>query len=213
MRLDPEDHHYIVLSYLHAWLESKALAVAHGELLDFGSGGQPYRALFETKVTRYIAADVQPTANLPLDIVLTPGKPVPMADASIDTVLSSQTLEHVPEPSFYLRECYRVLKPGGALILTAPMQWRHHEVPYDYYRFTRYGLEHLLRQAGFTTIDITPCGGVVALLGQIALSALSERGKPAPFIRRLVNRCALWLDRRFYDEHDTVNWMCTAQKS
>jgi len=212
MTLDERDHHYIVLTFLHDWMAGRALPAAHGALLDYGAGGQPYRALFETKVTRYVAADVAPTPGRALDVVLTPGQPVPLNDATFETVLSSQTLEHVPSPEFYLRECHRLLKPGGVLILTAPMQWRHHETPHDYYRFTRYGLRHLLESTGFAIEEITPCGGVFALLGQILLNTLSERGLRWPLSFKLINRVSLWLDRRYPDGEDTINWMCLSRK-
>jgi SAM-dependent methyltransferase len=182
-----------------------------GILLDFGAGGQPYRGLFEPAVKKYIAADVTPTPGLVLDVTLVPGQPVPMEAGSVDTILSSQTLEHVPDPAFYLRECRRLLRPGGVLILTAPMQWRHHEQPYDYFRFTRYGLSHLVTQAGFTIENLEGTGGVWALIGQILNSALVERGIRRPIVFRLVNRTALWLDRRYPDSDDTINWMCLAR--
>jgi SAM-dependent methyltransferase len=211
MKLDEHDFHYIVLSFLYRWMERVALAAATGTLFDFGAGGQPYRALFESKVLRYIAADVNPTPGLPLDIKLIPGQAVPLETGSVDTVLSSQTLEHVPDPALYLRECRRLLRLGGVLILTAPMQWRHHEQPYDYYRFTRYGLEHLVTQAGFVIENIEGTGGVWALIGQILNSALVERGVRRPRVFRLINRLALWLDRRYPDGDDTINWMCLAR--
>ena len=52
------------------------------------------------------------------------------------------------------------------LILTVPMQWRLHEIPYDYWRFTRYGVSELVTRNGLNLISIKPCGGVFALLGQ-----------------------------------------------
>ncbi len=212
MALNDKDHHYIVLSYLHQWLVERALPFAAGTMLDYGSGGQPYRALFETRVGKYLAADIQNTIGRTVDVVLEPGKPVPLPDACVDTVLSSQTLEHVPDPFFYMQECFRLLRPGGGLILTAPMQWRHHEVPYDYYRFTRFGIESLMVRAGFEVKDISPTGGVFALIGQILLNTISERGIISPFWFRLINRIAMWLDQKYPDGEDTINWMCLARK-
>jgi SAM-dependent methyltransferase len=212
MELSDADHHYLVLRHLHAWLIAKALPAASGVLLDYGSGGQPYRTLFETKVKSYLAADVQPTAGRVVDFMLHPGQAVPMPDCSLDTVLSSQTLEHVADPAFYLHECARLLRSGGVLILTAPMQWRHHEEPYDYYRFTRYGLEHLIKSAGFVLQDITPTGGAFSLIGQILLNIITERGVVRPGLFRFINRATLWLEKRYPDTGDTINWMCLARK-
>jgi len=46
------------------------------------------------------------------------------------------------------------LRSGGLLLLTVPFQWHVHEAPYDFYRYTRYGLMHLLRKAGFVDVEV-----------------------------------------------------------
>lgn len=212
MHLDPSSHHYIVLSHLYDWLKNVALNEAKGVLLDYGCGGQPYRQLFSSRVTRYIGADVAQSRNTKVDIDLVPGHSVALPDQSVDTVLSTQVLEHVPDFNFYLSDCWRLLKPHGVLILTVPMQWRHHEVPYDFWRFTRHGITHALSHHGFTIKDLTPCGGVYALIGQIWLSHLNERGYNRARVYKWVSRLALWLDRKNPDLDDTLNWMCIAQK-
>jgi hypothetical protein len=58
-----------------------------------------------------------------------------------------------------LAECRRILKPGSAFYIEVPFQWHVHEAPFDYYRFTRYGLERLLKDAGFEEIEISSNGG------------------------------------------------------
>lgn len=213
MNVRSDDHNYIVLSLLYAWMEKQALPAAKGVMLDFGCGGQPYRAFFESKITKYIGADVAAAENVAPDIEILPNHPLPLHDESIDTILSTQTLEHVPDVHFYLTECHRLLKPNGVLILSAPMQWRHHEVPYDFLRFTRYGLIEYLSQNGFGIKNITPCGGVYALIGQIFLNHLVERGIHNKLAFRLINRTSLWLDNKFSDTDDTINWMCIAIKT
>ena len=206
------DQHFIVLSLLHRWLEDVALPHASGVMLDFGCGGQPYKALFSSRVTRYIGADVTATKDIHLDIEIAPDEPVPLADASVDTILSTQTLEHVYDFQLYARECHRLLKPGGILILTVPMQWRIHEVPYDYWRFTHYGVSELMTRNDLAVISITPCGGVCALVGQIVNSHLALHRRGNKLIYRFINRLALWLDRRFPDADETLLWMCVIQK-
>ena len=84
MRLASDSHHYIVLSYLHAWLEEQALSQAKGILLDYGCGGQPYRALFEPKITKYIGADVAAAAGTKIDIRVEPDQPLPLSSESVD---------------------------------------------------------------------------------------------------------------------------------
>ncbi|MBT9173975.1 MAG: putative S-adenosylmethionine-dependent methyltransferase [Syntrophomonadaceae bacterium] len=210
--VDSSDQHFIVLSLLHKWLEDLALPHASGVMLDFGCGGQPYKTLFGSRVARYIGADVAASKDVHLDIEMAPGEPVPLADASVDTILSTQTLEHVYDFQFYMRECHRLLKPGGILILTVPMQWRVHEAPCDYWRFTRYGVAELMARNDLAVINITPCGGVCALVGQIVNSHLAVHRRGSKLIYRFINRLALALDRRFPDADETLLWMCLSQK-
>ena len=212
MSLSLDSHHYIVLSYLYDWLEKTAVHVARGIMLDYGCGGQPYRELFSSKIERYIGADVAAAANTEPDLTFLPGERLALPDSSIDTILSTQVLEHVPDHDLYLAECKRLLKPGGKLIITVPMQWRHHEVPFDYFRFTRFGITHCLVKHGFDIEDLRPCGGVYALTAQILVSHLAERGTGRKWIFRLINQSALWLDRKYRDDDDTLVWMCIATR-
>jgi SAM-dependent methyltransferase len=205
------DHpHYISLSLIGNWLQDVAFNEAHGIMLDYGCGGQPYKSFFMPKLSRYIGADVAAAEGIGLDIEIELEQALPLDTASIDTLLSTQTLEHLADIEFYLGECARLVRPDGVLILTAPMQWRHHEVPYDYWRFTKYGLINLLERHGFSIKSISPCGGVYALIGQIFLSHLHERGMRKKWLNKIINRLALYLDNHTPDTDDTLNWMCIA---
>jgi hypothetical protein len=93
------------------------------------------------------------------------------------------------------------------------MQWRHHEDPYDYHRFTRYGLEHHLQRHGFIIKDLRPCGGAFALIGQVWLNFLFRRRTRSRCLVAIINRVFLWLDHRYPDEGETINWMCLAEKT
>ena len=84
---------------------------------------------------------------------------LPIKEGIFDTVVCTQVLEHVREPKEVLCELCRVLKTGGKLYLSAPQGWGVHQAPHDYFRFTCYGLRHLLEKAGFMVLSITPsCG-------------------------------------------------------
>ncbi|MHB8895057.1 MAG: glycosyltransferase [Candidatus Geothermincolia bacterium] len=75
------------------------------------------------------------------------------APSSIGTVVSLETLEHVRHPWIAIQEAYRILEPGGTLILSVPFRHHIHDYPDDYWRMTASGLEILMRQAGFEEID------------------------------------------------------------
>lgn len=114
-------------------------------LLDYGCGGSPYRSLF--KNSQYVRADFTPCEGL--DFLLPEDSSVPEGASSFDMVLSTQVLEHVPDPTHYVAECFRVLKPGGSLLLTTHGIFEDHGCPYDYHRWTADGLRLLLERAGF----------------------------------------------------------------
>ena len=117
-----------------------------GKVLDYGCADMPYRNLLPRNC-EYLGADLpgNPHANIEIgdDGILG------VADASIDLVLSSQVLEHVEDPRRYLDECWRVLKPGGALILSTHGLMTYHRDPVDYWRWTGDGLKKTVTAHGF----------------------------------------------------------------
>jgi SAM-dependent methyltransferase len=66
-----------------------------------------------------------------------------------DFIIFTQVLEHLPEPGKVLAELYRVLKPCGKIFCTAPLYFPEHEIPYDFFRYTQYGLRYLFENEGY----------------------------------------------------------------
>src|ERR1051325_897894 len=100
----------------------------NGRLLDVGCGHQPYRQVvlsLPSRATTYIGLDFAENRYQPPDVAWD-GVRIPLGDASIDSVLLTEVLEHCPEPETVLREIYRVLKPGGFMFLTVPFIWPIH---------------------------------------------------------------------------------------
>lgn len=144
-----------------------AAGVTAGErVLDAGAGEGPYRARFAH--ARYLALDDRRGDRRwdyrGLDVVGDLLR-LPLADGRCDAVLCTETLEHLIDPGAFLREAARVLRPGGRLFLSAPLQFREHQEPHDYFRFTRHGLRLLLDRAGLRAESIEPEGGYFRFLG------------------------------------------------
>lgn len=140
---------------------------AQGRLLDIGCGEKPYRALFAPFITEHVGLDHTDTQHSRDAIDLYGyADAIPVEAMSFDTVLCTTVLEHVEEPASVLAEMHRVLRPGGILILTAPLFWHVHEAPRDFYRYTAYGLRYLCEKAGLTILEITPLSGFVVTFTQ-----------------------------------------------
>jgi SAM-dependent methyltransferase len=153
----------------------EALAGIRGTVLDVGAGAQPYRDLVPSGA-EYIAIDTADAKrNFSYDVPGTryfTGETWPLEDTSVDIVLATETLEHVPRPDAFLAEAARVLRPGGRIVLTVPFAARWHYVPHDYWRFTPSSLVLLLEAAGFREVVVhgrgneltVACAKVMALL-------------------------------------------------
>jgi SAM-dependent methyltransferase len=134
-------------------------------VLDVGAGDAPYRELFSAQ--RYVTLDHdQSPHGGDVDIVGSADS-IPTADASFDVVLCTQVLEHVAEPLAVLGEFHRVLTPAGKVIATVPFAWEEHELPHDYFRYTKPGIEHLLERAGFVDLDVNPRTDCFTTLAQL----------------------------------------------
>lgn len=201
----------------------QARAHAHGELLDMGCGRKPFAPLFAGRITRYWGTDLSVSPYLgaaKLD-AFARAEAQPFRDASFDTVLGLSMLTYLPEPVRMLREAHRVLKPGGVLILEFTQMVPLHDEPYDYFRFTRYGAEYLLRQAGFEPVTYLPIGGLWARVGLSTIAGLNRinRGPtrilteiPVRVLYVLVQGVCELLDRIFFDPREVLSHLVVARR-
>ncbi len=126
-----------------------------GVVLDAGSGNsRRYKSFF--KFDKYMTLDINSSGKP--DIVGSVEN-IPLDNDSVDSVVSTQVLEHIKNPPKAVEEFYRILKPGGYCLATVPQYSELHEEPDDYFRFTKFGLEELFKNAGFKTILIERRGG------------------------------------------------------
>ena len=139
--------------------------VYRGRVLDLGCGKAPYKDIIMEMADEYIGVDWENVRDRSrVDVFSDLSKPLPFDNDFADTIVSFEVLEHLPEPDNFLSECHRVLRPGGYLLMTAPFIWHVHEEPYDYYRFTKYGLEYLLRKNRFSEVSIEEKTGAWLML-------------------------------------------------
>lgn len=160
-----------------------------GALLDVGCGQMPYRKMIldnNPAITKYIGLDLQSSsvhdtsvADLHWD-----GTTIPLNDASVETAIATEVLEHSFDPDATLAEIFRVLKVGGIFFFTVPFIWPLHEVPYDAYRYTPFSLRKHLEKAGFTAVTIKSLGGWHASFAQM-LSLWASQSKLTGYKKKL----------------------------
>jgi len=163
------NHLYFQRKFLFQQIKSLAPNLQGGALLDFGCGRKPYRELF--RVDQYIGVDLKTSGHdhrwSEVDAYYD-GRTIPFADGHFDHVFCAEVLEHIFEPEAILKEIGRVLKPGARGVFTVPFCWNEHEVPWDYGRYTSFGLRHLLEKCGFKVLRMEKTGHFISMLFQLA---------------------------------------------
>jgi SAM-dependent methyltransferase len=149
--------------------EQASLLPVGSRVIDVGAGEAPYRELFAAQ--SYLTLDRADTPHSGSVDLNGDADSIPAEADSFDAVLCTQVLEHVAEPRNALREFHRVLRPGGLLIATVPFVWEEHETPFDYYRYTRYGIDHLVCRAGFENVEVRPRTDCFTTLAQLMRNA------------------------------------------
>jgi len=191
-----------------------------GVVLDAGSGdGERYKSFF--KFDKYMTLDINSSHGAE---IVGSVENIPADSESFDSVVSTQVLEHVKNSQKAIEEFYRVLKPGGYCLVTAPQLNELHEEPHDYFRLTKYGLEEIFSNIGFKIIVIDRRGGFWSANMQMRIRYVIDlfrlnkirllRWILQPFI--LINgMLAIFLD--FVDKSranrkHAIGWLIIAQK-
>lgn len=203
---------HIRRSYSTAEALSHVIDRVHGSVLDYGCGTGKYRSMLLSRGTSYDGMDIDPTHAT----IVGDAHAAPIADASYDTVVSNQVLEHVKWPWIVASEMARVLKPGGTCIVTAPFMAPYHAHPHDYFRYTEEGMRSLLEQAGLEVELCSKYGGFFAVCGETVKQRFFS-----PYVKhsRLNRFLKPWVERVFFALHGLCpagvvycNVLCVASK-
>ena len=212
------------------WLLTKEIArfvraaiqrFGDGALLDVGCGERPFEAYRTQKITQWTGVDVPGNAKADIHAF---AHDIPVASGTFKTILCTEVLEHVPNPKAVVDELFRVLAPGGHLILTVPQYWPLHEEPYDFFRFTSYGLRHVLEESGFAVIEQSAAvSGIKVAAVALNLSVFSAAEKlpggrtpigrmPFAIVYLLSNVLALMASPLIRDEKNYLSNQVVAKK-
>jgi SAM-dependent methyltransferase len=213
--LDPVEH------LIEGEVRRAAAGTEAGQVvLDAGAGEARHRASFASGL--YIALDAgggDPDWDYSRLDVRGDLQNIPLRDACVDCVLCMVVLEHTRDPRRVLSEFARVLKPGGELTMVVPFLWEEHQIPHDFFRFTRYGVQLLFESLPFRVELLRPMGGFFRVCARRSVNLLGFFQESwrwplfvlfAPFFGFLFPLVLHFLDRLDRSQHFSLGFQVRA---
>ncbi len=151
------------------------LDLAAGIVLDVGAADR-WLVRYLKAADQYIALDYPPTGQTLYRAkpdIFADGARLPFVDNSIDAVVCLEVIEHVPDPAIVITEIARVLRPGGSIWLSMPFLYPIHDAPFDFQRYTAYGLSRDFERAGLQVVSLRQTGHAIRTAGFLASLAVS----------------------------------------
>ncbi|HVO63488.1 MAG TPA: class I SAM-dependent methyltransferase [Terriglobales bacterium] len=184
-------------------------------VLDVGGRIQPYRPLLNGREEKYVAVD---TRRSPRVSVLAAAEEIPLESEQFDLVICTQVLQYVADPARAIAEMFRLLKPGGHLLMSVPAAYPR-DSEHECWRFLPHGLKTLT--GSFSSAEIAAEGGSISGLCRTVAVWLTMFARPT-FLRTvlcysvvpLLNLSAVALEPLFGKNNDqfAVNYSLFAQK-
>jgi SAM-dependent methyltransferase len=158
----------------------------NGKTLDVGCGTKPYEKYFNCSV--YVGLEIETTLNREMKNAdyFYDGKTFPFINEEFDSIVTNQVFEHVFNPDEFLNEINRVLKKDGKLLLTVPFVWDEHEQPYDYARYSSFGLKSLLEKSGFEIIQHQKSVNDFRVIMQLINAYIYKKTYRIPILKQFV---------------------------
>ena len=160
------------------WIEETLKKIPAGlTILDAGAGESQFKKFCDH--LKYIAQDFGQYSgegnvglqtgtwdNTKLDIV-SDILSIPLPDHSVDAIMCTEVLEHIPDPLGAIKEFKRLIKPGGYLLITAPFASITHFAPYHFASgLSRFFYEKNLAENGFKITDLQLNGNFFEFVAQ-----------------------------------------------
>jgi SAM-dependent methyltransferase len=200
------------VTYRRFWLDHMLAEFSkdmRGTVIDLAGKREKKRGSFQPPENQaqawwYINIDRTTVPNIYADVTRTP-----FVDRSVDCILCTEVLEHLPNPQACVDEMYRLLGDGGVVFASTPFFYPVHADPDDFQRFTEDGLRYLFR--GFRSVEVYRMGGYAGVLGLLfELGIPGEDGnslvsKILRWAMKWISRGLCWLDLSTFDK-ENINW-------
>ena len=183
------------LTYRRLWLDVALEAFAsdmRGRVMDIGGKRENKRGTFQppehqAQAWWYVNLDMTTNPNVYAD-----AGQLPLMGQSVDCVICTEVLEHLPRPERCVAEIHRLLRDGGVALISVPFLYPTHADPYDYQRFTEDGLRNLFRD--FKTVTVYRMGGYTGVLGLMVELGIHGVEGNAPS-KKLARWAMKWISR------------------
>ncbi len=157
-----------------------------GRVLDVGCGGRIYEPFINAG--EYIGIDVEESGHDRAGKIVDrffDGTSIPFDDDQFDLVLCTEVLEHAVDAEKLFAEMKRVLKPNAVLFLTVPFIWGEHEVPYDFRRYTTYGIKRQVELLDMELVSLEKGSPGVSALIKLGISEVRHSRTTSALSKRL----------------------------
>ena len=208
---------------LGAWIDAEIVKLQNGQseeeplkIVNIGAGGWAYDQISKLENAEIVQVDIDEDRNP--DVVADVCDMKMFEDNSVDAIFMIEVLEHVAEPWNAIPEIHRILKPSGKLILSTPLMFPLHDEPYDYYRYTKHGLEYLLKPFGQVSIRErnSYINSIYVLFGRMIYTT-NKKMKPLGLITFLLMLLLLpifFVISKLYKNHQsTTGYFTVAEKA
>ncbi|MEW6558326.1 MAG: methyltransferase domain-containing protein [Elusimicrobiota bacterium] len=160
--------------------------IGEGRLLEVGCGNGGYLKFMQNLGWKVLGIDIDAEAlkiakeKFNLSVILGSLEEIKFPENSFDIIATFHVIEHIPNPITFLKECYRILKPKGRLIISTPNaeslahkifkeNCRILEPPRHFYLYSLFHLKKLLKNFGFKILHLSTTSNIANFIYQSSI--------------------------------------------